>query len=284
MPHIRELRSRLQRKTSNVYDTLFTRRVSIYFTVVLARLGVSANTVSALNILVGLAACALIGFAPGPWLLLGVALVHLYAVLDSVDGELARFRESFSLKGLFLEDLSAYAMINAFQLAMGFYLARTQAIRWPAAVAIAMAAFGRNAMPVARRAILKSILTSRPVSAAVVAKHARLSAEAPTTSRSSLARLRSIVQDHVLHYTYIWIVLSSLVVVEQTLDLSRSRLVLVGFVFFSAGLVAKELGAVARYLLTDALETETLRIYEQARQIPTGRADGMRMVGDHWVS
>ena len=43
MPHIRELRSRLQRKTSNVYDTLFTRRVSIYFTVVLARL-VSAQT------------------------------------------------------------------------------------------------------------------------------------------------------------------------------------------------------------------------------------------------
>ena len=153
---------------------------------------------------------------------------------------------------------------------MGFYLARTQAIRWPAAVAIAMAAFGRNAMPVARRAILKSILTSRPVSAAVVANTLGCRRRHQRRHGRPLARLRSIVQDHVLHYTYIWIVLSSLVVVEQTLDLSRSRLVLVGFVFFSAGLVAKELGAVARYLLTDALETETLRIYEQARQIPTG--------------
>jgi phosphatidylglycerophosphate synthase len=284
MPHIRELRSRLQRKTSNVYDTLFTRRVSIYFTVVLARLGVSANAVSMFNVLVGLAACALIGFTTGPWLLLGVALVHLYAVLDSVDGELARLRESFSLKGLFLEDLSAYAMINGFQLAVGFYLARTQGALWPAALAIAMAAFGRNAMPVARRAILKSILTRRPVSPAVAEKHARPSAEAATTSPSTLTRLRSIVQEHVLHYTYIWIILSSLVVVEQTFDLSRSRLVLVGFAFFSAGLVAKELGVVARYLLTDALESETLRVYEQARQIPTGHADGMRMVGDHFVS
>lgn len=283
MATIRELRSQIQRKTSNVYDTLFTRRVSIYVTAALARLGVGANTVSGFNVIVGLTACALIGFSTGAWLFVGVGLVHLYAVLDSVDGELARLRKSFSLKGLFLEDLSAYAMINGFQLGIGFYLARTQGSLWPAAVAIAMAAFGRNAMPVARRAIMKSILTGRPVSAAVVERYAGQAAPSSPVALSGLGRMRKLVQEHVLHYTYIWIILSSLVVVEQTLALARHRLVLVGFAFFSAGLVAKELAVIVRYLLTDALEVESLRLYERAGQVPAGQADGTRMVGDGFV-
>jgi phosphatidylglycerophosphate synthase len=282
MSSIRELRAQVQRRTSNVYDTLFTRRVSIYVTFVLDRMGVGANAVSAFNLVVGLAACGLIGFAGGPGLIAGVALVHVYAVLDSVDGELARLRKTFSLKGLFLEDLSAYAMINGFQLAIGCYLWRTQGVVWPAAVAIAMAAFGRNAMPVARRAILKSILTGRPVSRTVVERY-----QGPvpaTTAPSRLGRMRALVQEHVLHYTYIWIVTSSLVIVEEACDLHRARMALAAFVFFSTGLVAKELAVLARYLLTDALEVESLRIYQQARELPAEQADGMRMVGDGFVS
>ncbi len=281
MSSIRELRAQVQRRTSNVYDTLFTRRVSIYVTFVLDRLGVGANAVSACNVAVGLAACGLIGFAAGPALVVGVALVHLYAVLDSVDGELARLRKSFSLKGLFLEDLSAYAMINGFELAIGFYLWRTQGVVWPAGLAIAMVAFGRNAMPVARRAIMKSILTGRPVSRSVAERYQSPASGVKAPSR--LGRMRAIVQEHVLNYTYMWIVLSSLVIVEQACGCQGFRMVLFAFLFFSTGLAAKELAVVARYLSTDALEVDSLRIYEQARQLPAEQADGMRMVGDGFV-
>jgi hypothetical protein len=159
---IRDLRSRAQRKTSNLYDTLVTRRVSIYVTALLLPLGVAPNAVSLLNTVLGLGAWALIGFNVVP--LAGVLLIHVYAVLDSVDGELARLTRRFSLKGLFLEDHSAYMMISGYWLAIGFYLWRTTGTLWLLPACVALIAFGRHAMPAARRALVKSIETGRPLS------------------------------------------------------------------------------------------------------------------------
>ncbi|HKU44300.1 MAG TPA: CDP-alcohol phosphatidyltransferase family protein, partial [Polyangiales bacterium] len=98
---IAQLRPLIQRRTANVYDTWFTRRVSIYLTVLLAPLGVTPNQVSTCGALVGAGCCALLAFGDAAWLLFGVACLHLYAVLDSVDGELARWTKQFSLTGLF---------------------------------------------------------------------------------------------------------------------------------------------------------------------------------------
>ena len=90
MGRIAELRKTVQRKTDNIYDTLFTRRVSVYLTAALASTGITANQVSVIGAVVGLGACAFIAFGSPALQLGGVALLHLYAVLDSVDGELAR--------------------------------------------------------------------------------------------------------------------------------------------------------------------------------------------------
>src|SRR5690606_11254956 len=95
-------------------------------------------------------------------LLVGVAMLHLYAILDSVDGELARLSARYSLAGLFIEDLSAYVMINAFNLAVAWRLYTDAHLAWPLVCAVLVTAFARNVMPVARRAILKSVLTRRP--------------------------------------------------------------------------------------------------------------------------
>jgi hypothetical protein len=236
---IAELRKQVQRKTSNLYDTLFTRRVSIYLTAALAPTGVTANQVSAVAAAVGLGACGLIAFGTPALQLGGVALIHLYAVLDSVDGELARLRRTFTLRGLFIEDLSAYAMINGFNLAVAWYLRRTGAGDWPLVAAVALAAFGRNAMPVARRVILNALAAGRPP---------RVAPPAPRPP----GRLRVLVEEQLLYQTNLWVVISTLIVVE--IVAGRAAGVLPVFAFAVGGLLLKEAAVIVHLVRGDALE------------------------------
>jgi phosphatidylglycerophosphate synthase len=264
---IADLRARAQRKTGNLYDTWFTRRVSIYITAGLYVLGISANTVSAINCVAGIAACALIGLGDGPLLILGVGLVHLFAVLDSVDGELARLRQTFTIRGLFLEDLAAYTMINGMFLAVGGYLLRTQHVVWPLLGAVAVVAFGRNAMQVARRAILKSIATRRPVVAP------------PAGSRSSSA-MRTFVEKSLLHYTNVWLVMTTAILVEELGGLHRTRIVLYVSSAYAILVGLKELAVIATYARGDSLERQLLEVYRDAGTLPTEPRSGDDLAGD----
>ncbi len=257
MGRIAKLRALVQRKTGNVYDTLFTRRVSIYMTAVLYPLGVSANAVSGFSCLVAIAACGLIGCGQGWQVFAGIACVHLFAVLDSVDGELARLRQTFTLKGLFLEDLCAFTMINGMFLALGGYLVRTQATVWPLAVAVVTVAFGRNAMQVARRAVLGSIASRR-----------RGRAKRSVAAGAQKSRVRNFVENVLLHFTNMWIITTSLILVEELGGVHHLHLVLFAFCFFAVVVLLKELAVVATFLLTDSLDQQLLEVYEQARTVP----------------
>jgi hypothetical protein len=263
-PSIAVLRRTIQRRTSNLYDTWFTRRVSVYVTYVLSRLGIGANPVSAAGLIVGVAACSAMAFGDDPLVrLLGVALVHLYAVLDSVDGELARLHRSFSLRGLFIEDLSAYTMINGFNLAIAISLWRTGQGSWPLVIAVAFVAFGRNAMPAARRAIMKSVATRRPV------RESRAPVAASGGARRSI---RAFVENHLLHYTNIWVVLSSLLAVDV---LAGTRILVYGFVAAMLGQWARE-AAVLAQLLRGGLDQQLLAVYRNATEMPGDPAvDGL---------
>lgn len=274
MGRIAELRRQAQRRTSNVYDTWFTRRVSIYITAVLYPFGVSANAVSGFSWFVTLASCAMIGLGAGWQVYAGVAGVHLFAVLDSVDGELARLRKTFSLKGLFLEDLCAFTMINGMFLALGGYLARTTGELWPLALAVVTVAFGRNAMQVARRAVLKSVATRRPV----VAEASRSGeiVRAPAV----LASVRGFVEHHLLHFTNMWIITTTLILIEEVGGYHHVHLVLYAFCFFAAAVLLKELAAIATFVFTGALERQCLDVYESARTLPTEPVDGLDLAGD----
>ena len=68
-------------------------------------------------------------------------LIHLYSVLDSVDGELARLRKQFSLTGLFLEDLSAFYVIVGFPLATATLVYRSGLGTLPLILGILYGAF-----------------------------------------------------------------------------------------------------------------------------------------------
>jgi phosphatidylglycerophosphate synthase len=266
---ISDLRGRVQRRTTNVYDTLFTRRVSIYLTAACYALGVSANMVSAVNCLVGVAACALIGFGDGWMIIAGVALVHLFAVLDSVDGELARLRKSFTLAGLFLEDLAAFTMINGMFLAVAMYLHRTSGVMWPLLLAVVVVAFGRNGMQVARRSMIKSMQTGRPIDPALVSHHAKASG----TPRSAIRT----IAEKVMHYTNVWLVLTSLIVLEQVADV---RVVAFAFLGYASAVLLKEAVVIITYTFTRSLELELLDLYGRTRTVPSDPVSGDTLAGD----
>jgi phosphatidylglycerophosphate synthase len=262
---ISELRPQIQRRTANVYDTWFTRRVSIYLTVVFAKLGATPNQVSVLGALVGAMCCALLAFGHGAWLWVGVGCLHLYAVLDSVDGELARWTKQFSLLGLFIEDLSAYVMINAFNLAIGYRLYVDAHWTWPLVAAVGIAAFGRNVMPVARRALLKSVFTGRPPATL---------AHRPEPGPPS--RWRELVQENVVHSTNQWVVLSALLALAGT-GVVAYVWVAVAFGAILALLALREVAGLIRLARGDQLERELARIYLAAARTPESTADGLAL-------
>lgn len=86
----------------------FYRHITIYFTWVCARLGLSANGVTLLSALAVFAGAVAYGMkSPGAWLV-GALFVQLYFILDHVDGEMARFerivkRRSSGMAGLFYD-------------------------------------------------------------------------------------------------------------------------------------------------------------------------------------
>ncbi|HUV14487.1 MAG TPA: CDP-alcohol phosphatidyltransferase family protein [Acidobacteriota bacterium] len=109
MESIKELRNICQETRDdllyqrNWFDRNFTRRISMYITKPFLMMGLSANQVTAISLLVGMAAGVLLVF-PDPVLwIVGILLFYLYFVLDCVDGEIARYRKTSSLVGSYLD-------------------------------------------------------------------------------------------------------------------------------------------------------------------------------------
>jgi hypothetical protein len=258
-------RQQCQRKTDNLYDTYFVRRVSIYVTLALwkTNIGITPNAVSLLNLIVGLVACSLLGLGSGGALLWGISLMHLYSVLDSVDGELARLTGKSSIKGLFLEDLSAYLIINAFWIAVGWHLFQRTGMWGFAAVGCSVVAFGRNVMPAARRAILKAVFSRRPLDPGTTR-----GLFPPHTSPRTLARIRHMVDESLLHPTNIWVACTTAIILDTTIGHWGLWLLIVLFLGYASLVLGREfLGAV--YMTWGrGLQTELLLVYENAREIP----------------
>ena len=260
------LKGSVQRRTNHPYDTYFTRRVSIVITSALVRLGARANQVSVAGILVGLSSCALLAFGQGIGAVAaGAVLTHFYAVLDSVDGELARSRKEFTLRGLFLEDLSAFYVMAAFPIAIGWRAFAADLGSLLLVLALAYGAFGRNAIAAARRGIMKSIQTHRP---STPVRHARSLVE---------PRLRSAIDGHILNQTNVRAAVSTVLVIEVALG----RQPLITSVVMTAatiGFLLREAGVIASLLRPGALEAMLTQIYDDARQQDAlGSEDGQKL-------
>jgi hypothetical protein len=143
-PTVVELRAHVQKDHRREIGNWLARRVArptaIFGCWLAIRLGLSAHQVTLASLCSSLAAAVAIGSGDRNFFILGVMLAHLGFWLDHVDGQVARWRQTVSLDGVYLD----YLMHHAANLALGFALgyglaARSGETRWTiAGFAIAM--------------------------------------------------------------------------------------------------------------------------------------------------
>jgi phosphatidylglycerophosphate synthase len=98
---------------------LYMRRVSPYLTRVFVRAGLSANSVTALMIPTGLLAALVLSFPGLAWAIGAALLIQLQLLLDCSDGEVARWRRTFSPLGIYLDQIAHYSTEAALPAALG---------------------------------------------------------------------------------------------------------------------------------------------------------------------
>ena len=125
-PTIAELREACQpesvrgrRNSEHWVADAYLRRISPYLTRVLLRTPLSANGITVLMILAG-ASGALALLVPGVWgAVLAVVLVQVQMLLDCCDGEVARWRGTFSPAGIFLDKVGHYVAEGLIPITLG---------------------------------------------------------------------------------------------------------------------------------------------------------------------
>ena len=108
MVTIQSLRKRCQPNQGRSWSEVINRRISIYITRMLITLPVSANHVTLASIgLTFLAATTFVLFYDLKYWLLGILLYQFAYTLDYVDGEIARYKGTSSLSGLFFDRVAS---------------------------------------------------------------------------------------------------------------------------------------------------------------------------------
>lgn len=127
----RELRGR---EIGNWLARRVGRPSAVYGTWLAVRVGLSANQVTSLALAASLACAASIATGTRWGFLAGVGMAFLAYWLDHVDGQVARWRGTSSLGGVYFDYLMHHAASMALGFALGFGLAvRTNELAWSAA-------------------------------------------------------------------------------------------------------------------------------------------------------
>ncbi len=134
-PTLAELRIRSHKGRHREVGNWLARRVgrpsAIYGTWAAVRLGLSAHQVTLGSLASGLAAAASFGSGTRWGFVGGVALAHLAFWLDHVDGQVARWRGTAGLDGVYLDYLMHHAATPSLGFGLGYGLAsRTDDPRW----------------------------------------------------------------------------------------------------------------------------------------------------------
>jgi phosphatidylglycerophosphate synthase len=128
-PTVAELRAQVQKDRHREIGNWLARRVArptaVYGCWLAIRLGLSAHQVTLAALCSSLGAAIAIGTGQRFMFVVGVVLAHLGFWLDHVDGQVARWRETVSLDGVYLD----YLMHHAANLALGFALGYGLAVR-----------------------------------------------------------------------------------------------------------------------------------------------------------
>jgi F0F1-type ATP synthase membrane subunit c/vacuolar-type H+-ATPase subunit K len=134
-PTVAELRARVHKDRHREIGNWLARRVArpsaVYGCWLAIRLGLSAHQVTVLALGSWLLASLVIATGDRTAFVIGVALAHFGFWLDHVDGQVARWRGTVSLDGVYLDYLMHHAANLSLGFALGFGLAvESGDIRW----------------------------------------------------------------------------------------------------------------------------------------------------------
>lgn len=141
-PSLAELRGRVQKQHHRAIGNVLARRwgrpTAVYGTWVAVRLGLSAHQVTVLAIVATLGSAIGYGTGSRGGFAAGVALGFLAFWLDHVDGQVARWRGTAGLTGVFLDYVMHHVQALAVGFGLGFGLARQSGdLAWTVAGALA---------------------------------------------------------------------------------------------------------------------------------------------------
>src|SRR5262249_45431244 len=106
------------REIGNVLARRWARPSAVYGAWAALRLGLSAHQVTLMATVASLASAAAIAGGSRPGFVVGVVLAYIAFWLDRVDGQVARWRGTAGLDGVYFD----YLMHHAASLALGFAL------------------------------------------------------------------------------------------------------------------------------------------------------------------
>jgi CDP-alcohol phosphatidyltransferase-like enzyme len=127
VPDIAKLRSICQAgklsKDSRFFYVL-SRRVSIYITWLFLHTNVRPNQVTVLTVVLAFVGVCLLAAATPAVAMWGAVCLLGHYFLDKVDGDLARYHKTFSLVGVYLDDVGHSIVYGGLFLGLGLHLAR----------------------------------------------------------------------------------------------------------------------------------------------------------------
>lgn len=96
------------------------RFISIYITWILVKTPISANFITGLSIIFGLTGLFLIGLSKSLLIIIGFMFLYIYFILDEVDGEVARYKKSTSVQGVFYDEVGHLLIHTGLFFTFGF--------------------------------------------------------------------------------------------------------------------------------------------------------------------
>jgi len=119
---IKSIQKKDLKSKSIVYDIY--RNFSTPLTYVFVKLGVSANQITILSILLYVIGGLLLSLGQALFFILGLGVFIFNRILDDCDGEVARIHDARSIEGVYLDRLGHYVLSLSLGLGFGFGLYR----------------------------------------------------------------------------------------------------------------------------------------------------------------
>ena len=93
------------------FSNQLVHEIGFYFTKPFINTPITSNQVTLFWLFLGLVGAVLLSTGVYRWMLIGIIIYHLGHFFDCVDGNLARYRNKFTLKGQYLEQIAHHITI-----------------------------------------------------------------------------------------------------------------------------------------------------------------------------